>query len=142
MSQITSKVFEYIRSDSETNPDAESYEYYLVWLGVDGSVAHWLFEEFTPSLKITGGVVNTKSEDITKLIKNANKSVQLIAEDLSENEFNTITGINRALVVRRYYKDGAFDNLAVKSEGFEKAKSQFRYNYTIEVEGVEAKIMR
>lgn len=142
MTLIASKVCQYIRPDSVDNPDAEAYEYFLVWLGVDGGVYSWLFEDFTKEKNINGEVVNTKSENITKLYKNANQSIQIIAEDLTENEFDTICDITRALVVRRYFKDGTFDNLAILTDNVEKPKSQFRYNLQLEVAEVEEKIMR
>lgn len=142
MTLIASKICKYITPDSFTNPDAESYEYYLVWLGVDGGVYSWLFEDFTLKKDISGDVINTKSENISKLYKNANKSILLIAEDLSENEFDTISDITRAIVLRRYYKDNSYYNLAILTSRFEKSKSQFRYNFEIEVVEIEDKIMR
>ena len=142
MALIASKICQYIRPDSVDNPDAESYEYYLVWLGVDGGVYSWLFEDFSQKKEINGEVVNTKSDNITKIYKNANKSIELIAEDLSEIEFDAICDITRALVVRRYFKDGTFDNLAILTDKVEKPKSQFRYDLPLEVAEVEDKIMR
>lgn len=142
MALIASKVCEYIRPDSVDNPDAEAYEYFLVWLGVDGGVYNWLFEDFLTQKDINGDVVNTKSENITKLYRNANKSIEIVAEDLTENEFDTISDITRALVVRRYFKDGSFSNLAILTNKIDKPKSQFRYNLELEIAEVEDKIMR
>lgn len=142
MALIASKTCQYIRPDSVDNPDAESYEHYLVWLGVDGGVYSWLFEDFTRIRKVNGEVVNTKSENITKLYKNATRSAILVAEDLTENEFDTISKITRALIVRRYFKSGSFHSLAILTDSIEKPKSQFRYNLELEVERVEYKIMR
>ncbi len=142
MALIASKVCQYIRPDSVDNSDAEAYEYYLVWLGVDGGVYNWLFEDFTKEKNINGEVVNTKSENITKLYRNANQSIEIVAEDLTENEFDTICDITRALVVRRYFKDGTFSNLAILTDSIEKPKSQFRYDLELEVAEVEEKIMR
>lgn len=142
MALIASKTCKYIRPDSSINSDAEAYEYYLVWIGVDGGVYSWLFEDFNQKLDIDGNVVNSKSQNITKLYNNAKRSVELIAEDLTENEFDTIAKITRALVVRRYYKDGSFDNLAILTDRIEKPKSQFRYNLELEVREVEDRIMR
>lgn len=142
MALIASKTCQYIRPDSVSNSDAEAYEYFIVWLGVDGGVYCWLFEDFTRKKDINGEVVNTKSENITKLYRNANKSIQIVAEDLTENEFDTISDITRALVVRRYFLDGSFSNLAILTDKIEKTKSQFRYNLELEVAEVEDKIMR
>ena len=142
MTLIASKVCQYIRPPSSDNSDLEANEYFLVWLGVDGGVYCWLFEDFTNENNVNGEVVNTKSENITKLYKNANKAKQLIAEDLTENEFDTVSDIIRALVIRRYFKDGTFTNLAILTDNVEKPKSQFRYNLELEVAEVEDKIMR
>ena len=142
MALIASKTAKYIRPDSVDDSAAFAYEYYLVWLGVDGGTYSWLFEDFNLKKSINGDVVNTKSENITKLFRNANKSIQIIAEDLTENEFDTISDITRALVVRRYFTDGTFDNLAILTDEVEKPKSQFRYDLPLEVAEVEDKIMR
>ena len=142
MALLGSKLCQYIRPDSSTNPDAESYEYFLVWIGVDGGVYCWLFEDFTLKKDINSEIVNTKSENITKLYRNAERSIQVTAEDLTENEFDTIANITRALVVRRYYKDGTFNNLAIMTDSIDKPKSQFRYNLELEVVEIEDKIMR
>lgn len=142
MALIASKTCEYIRPDSVDNSDAEAYEYYLVWIGVDGGVYNWLFEDFTLKKDIDSDIVNTKSENITKLYKSANRSVEIIAEDLTENEFDTISYITRALVVRRYFKDGTFTNLAIITGDIEKPKSQFRFDLELEVAEIEDKIMR
>ena len=142
MALLGSKLCQYIRPDSSTNPDAESYEYFLVWIGVDGGVYCWLFEDFTLKKDINSEIVNTKSENITKLYRNAERSIQVTAEDLTENEFDTIANITRALVVRRYYKDGTFNNLAIITDSIEKPKSQFRFNIELEIMEIEDKIMR
>lgn len=142
MALLSSKTCKYIRPDSLENPDAEAYEYFLVWLGVDGGIYCWLFEDFNLKKDIRGSIVNTKSENITKLYQNAGKSIELVAEDLTENEFDVISNITRALVVRRYYKDSTYDNLAIVTDSFEKPKSQFRYNLELEVREVEERIMR
>lgn len=142
MSLVSSKICKYIRPDSVTNADAELYEYFLVWISPDSGVYSWLFEDFTEKKQINGEVVNTKSDNITKLYQNASKSIVLFAEDLTENEFDVISDITRALVVRRYFRDGTFDNLAILTNEIEKPKSQFTYDLQIEVEEVEDKIMR
>lgn len=142
MTLIASKLCKYIIPDSFTNPDAEAYEYYLVWLGVDGGVYSWLFEDYTLKKSISGEIVNSKSENITKLYKGVERTIRLVAEDLTENEFDTISEITRALVVRRYYKDGTYKSLAIASNEIEKPKSQFRFNFEFEVMEIEDKIMR
>lgn len=142
MALIASKVCQYIRPDSASDPNAESYEYFLVWLGVDGGVYCWLFEDSELKKRIRGGVVNSKSENITKLYQSATRSVQLVAEDLNENEFDAISNITRVLVVRRYYKDGSYENLAILTDSIEKPKSQFRYNLELKVKEVDDKLMR
>jgi hypothetical protein len=142
MTLIASKLCKYIIPDSFTNTDAEAYEYYLVWLGVDGGVYSWLFEDYTLKKSISGEIVNSKSENITKLYKGVERTIRLVAEDLTENEFDTISNITRALVVRRYYKDGTYKSLAIASNEVEKPKSQFRFNFEFEVMEIEDKIMR
>ncbi|MFA6185484.1 MAG: hypothetical protein WC720_05070 [Candidatus Shapirobacteria bacterium] len=142
MTLIASKLCKYIVPDSFTNPNAEAYEYYLVWIGVDGGVYSWLFEDYTLNKDISGEIVNKKSENITNLFKESNRTIKLVAEDLTENEFDVISDITRAIVIRRYFKDGSYKSLAISTNTVEKPKSQFRYNFEIEVQEVEDKLMR
>jgi len=142
MTLIASKLCKYIVPDSFTNPNAEAYEYYLVWIGVDGGVYSWLFEDYTLNKDISGEIVNKKSENITNLFKESNRTIKLVSEDLTENEFDVISDITRAIVIRRYFKDGSYKSLAISTNTVEKPKSQFRYNFEIEVQEVEDKLMR
>lgn len=142
MAQITSKVCQYIRPDSSANPDVQLYEYYLVWVGVDGSVGQWLFEDSILIKNRDGSVVNTRNENITKLITNANRSVLVIAEDLTENEFNTISKIIDSVEVWRVYRDGTKNKVSIATNEIEKPKSQFRYNLELEIVEQQDKIMR
>ena len=142
MSLIASKTCKYVRPDSSTDQDAEAYEYYLVWIGVDGGIYSWLFEDFTLKKIINSDIINKNSSNITKLYQSSERTIQLTAEDLTENEFDVIANITRALVVRRYYRDGSYDNLAILTDRIEKPKSQFRYNLELEVQEVNDKIMR
>ena len=139
---IDSKIVEYIRPASETNTDAEAWEYFLIWLSPDGGAYCWMFEDFETKLTIEGSVINTKSENITKLFEKANQNVLLIAEDLTENEFDVISDIARALVIRRYFKDGTYTNLAINTNSIRKRKSDMRYNLELEVEQIEKPLMR
>lgn len=142
MAQITSKVCQYIRPDSSSNPDAQLYEYYLVWIGLDGSVGQWLFEDSVLIKEREGNVVNTRNENITKLITNANRSVLVIAEDLTENEFDTIAKIIDSVEVWRVFKDGTKNKVSIATNEIEKPKSQFRYNLELEIVEQQDKIMR
>ena len=142
MALLASKTCKYIRPDSSTDTDAEAYEYYLVWIGVDGGIYSWLFEDFTLKKIINSDIINKNSSNITKLYQSSERTIQLTAEDLTENEFDVIANITRALVVRRYYRDGSYDNLAILTDRIEKPKSQFRYNLELEVQEVNDKIMR
>lgn len=142
MAQISSKVCQYIRPDSFADLTAQVYEYYLVWIGLDGSVGQWLFENSLIIKSRDASVVNTRNENITKLITNANRVVSVIAEDLSENEFDTIAKIIDSVEVWRVYRDGSKNKVSIATNEIEKPKSQFRYNLEIEIVEQQDKIMR
>lgn len=142
MALLATKTCKYIRPDSVDNPSAEAYEYFLVWISPDGGVYCWLFEDFELRKDIDSDLINTKSDNISKLYRNANREITLIAEDLTENEFDTLSDITRALVVRRYYKDGTYDPLAILTDRIRKPKSQFRYNLEIQVAEKEDNLMK
>lgn len=129
-----SKICKYIIPESTTNPDAEVWEYFLVWIAPDGGVLCWLFEDFTKKVEVSGEIINQKTDNITKIFKGANQTIQLVAEDLTENEFDTLSDIIRAKDIRRYFRDGSYKKVAIVSTDFEKPKSQFRYNLLLEIQ--------
>ena len=141
MATIDTKICEYITPESETNAAAEEWEYYLVWQGVDGGVYNWLFEDFTHTQDVQSDIINSKSSNITKVFRAVNNSVLVIAEDLSENEFDTLRQILRAKLIRRYYKDGTYNNVQIITSQTEKPKSKFRYSLQLEIIEIESPIM-
>ena len=140
MALIDTKIVQYLIPDSEADATAEAYEYFLVWVGTDGEVYNWLFTDFLKKKEVAGEVINTKSTRITKLFTASNNFIQLTAEDLTENEFDVISGILDAKTIRRYYKDGTFSNLAIQTDSYEKLKSDFRYNISFEVQEIDSNI--
>jgi len=139
---LDSKICRYIRPDSVTNSLAELYEYYIVWLGVDGGVYCWLFEDFTQDQKIDGDIINQKTDNISKIFKSSQKTISVIAENLTENEFDVISDITRALVIYRYFKDGTRQKISILTDSIEKPKSQFRYNLQLEFMEQENRLMK
>ena len=139
---VASKICKYIVPESETNSEAEAWEYFLVWVSPDGGVYCWLFEDFQARTKIKGEIINTKSDNINKLYTNSTQTIRLTAEDLSENEFDTISDITRAKIVRRYFKDKSYQNLAIVTKDFRKQKSDYRYNLDIEVQEIENSLLQ
>ena len=137
---IDTKICELLTPDSATNTDAESYEYYLVWLAPDGGVYSWLFEDFEQRQRVSGEIINTKTKNITKYFSGAENVITLTAEDLSENEFDSIVTILRAKMVRRYYKNNTFDELAIVTDSYSKPKSQYRYSFQFDVQKIDSPI--
>ena len=142
MALLQSITAQYIVPDSATDPDAESYEYYLRWINPDGAKLQWLFTDFVRQQEVSGQIVNTKTDNINKIYSDANNSVSLVAEDLTENEFDTLVGILRAKNIRRYFKDGSFQELTILTDTYQKQKSQARYRLVIEVVEKESSILR
>lgn len=142
MSLVDNKIAELIIPDSETNSEAEAYEYYLGWLSPDGAPYYQMFTDFTLKIKIKGNVINTKSSNITKLFENAFQTVQLIAEDLTSNQFDTISKLLRSKLVRRYFRDESFINLAIETNSSEKVQSDNRYNINITVSEIEKALLK
>ena len=131
---ITSKTCEYIVPESDNDADYEQFEFFLVWINPDGGVYNWLFEDFVKSVSVDNKTINEKSDNIKTIRTAANQIYTVVAEDLTENEFDVISKITRATMVRRYFKDGTYINMAVLTNNIEKSKSQFRYNFTIEIQ--------
>jgi hypothetical protein len=136
------KIVQYIRPESVTDPAAFAWEYLLVWQSPDGGVYQWLFLDYVLKMEISGSIINTKTENINKLFSGAVETIELAAEDLTENEFDTISDILRAKIVTRVFADGTIEKLAIITDGFEKRKSDARYKLIIEVQPIEKPILK
>ncbi len=141
MAIIASKIVEYRRPESVTNEDAEQWEYFVAWVSPDGGSYCWLFKDFVKRQEIKGEIISTKA-NINKLYKNAFQTVTLIAEDLTLNEADAVADILRAKIIRRYYKDGSYDELAIVTRSYVRRQTGVRYNITLEVAEVEKTILK
>lgn len=142
MALIDSLIFKYIVPESETDSNAESWEYFLVWISPSGAVNHWIFTDFEEKQAISGTVINTKTENINKLFSEAKNTISLTAEDINSNEFDAISTILRAKEIRRYYKDNSFEKLAIVTNSKRKLNSGYRYNFDIEVRKLDSKLLK
>ncbi len=138
---IATKTVEYLRPESVTNPDAERWEYFLVWEGTDGGIYCWLFKDFIKANEVNGEVINPK-KNISKLLNNAPVFVEVVAEDLTLNEFDTLSDLLRVKEVRRYYKDGTYDRLAVVTSKNERRESGVRYNFALMLQEIEKPLLK
>ena len=139
---LDTKICEYIITESGFNPDAESYEFFLIWQSPDGSVNSWLFTDYIEKLQVNGQIINEQTTNINKIFSGAKNTITLTAEDLTENEFNTLTDILRAKIVQRIYKNGNTQNVAIFTDSFEKQKSQHRYKFEFEIQLIDKPILK
>lgn len=138
---IDSKLCKLVRPESYYDSDLEQYEFFLVWQGVDGGIYNWLFEDFTATKQVNGTILNKDTERITKLIESSENSIIVVAEDLTENQFDVISGILEAKIIRRYYKNNSYENVSIITSSFSKNKSKARYNFEIEIQLQNSKIL-
>ncbi len=139
---IAEKTCKYIVPQSVIDTDYEQYEYFLVWVGSDACVYNWLFEDYTRNKNADGEIINNSSSNINKVFKESTNRVTLVAEDLTENEFDILSNIIRSKIVRRYFKDNSYVELAILTDNITKKKSQFNYTLTIEVQEINDNILR
>ena len=142
MSIITEKVFKIVRPDSIFYPDAQEYEYFLNWYSVNSGLHSWMFTDFEEKQKVTGEIVAQNSENINKIFESAENQIRLVAENLTENQFNVICKILRAKNIFRVHKDATIEMVAIISSEYTKRKSDFRYDFEIVVQKENSKIYR
>ena len=139
---IDSKTVKFNIPESEYNSDAEKWEFYIAWQSVDSGVYNWLFTDFRAKLEVSGEVINSDNENITKKFKSTTNTFILIAENLTLNELETIQSILKAKVIRRYYKDNTYDNLAIVSKNNSYQHSDGRYDFKFEVQKVQNPLLK
>ena len=139
---INSKLVKYNTPDSEFDSFAESYEYFLMWQSPDTGVMWWLFTDFIERERGRGDVINKDSQNINKIFDSAEQRVIVVAEDITSNQYSALRDIIRAKEIRRYFKDGTFERLAINTDSTVKRISDQRYNFEIELYRENKKVLR
>lgn len=133
MELIAVKTIEVRRPKSLTDPNYEQYEYMLFWFGNDGGVYSWIFENKIESEKINSEIYNTKTANIQKIFEDVNKTIEITAEDLTENQFDTIATVLKSKNVFRMFKNGTFDKITIGTDQLEKRQTDGRFNLRLQI---------
>lgn len=136
MTLIATKDFAVRIPKSEASPDFEQFEYMIGWYNADGGFYTWLFEDFIKRENIDSEVINKRTEP-SNIFNDSAKTVELVAEDLTETEFHEISKIIRSKNIWRIFKTSsnkAPEKLGIVTSASEEKKSDQRYNFTIRVQ--------
>ena len=131
---ITNQVVEVLEPVSLNDYNLEQYEYFLLWFGIDGSPHWYMFTDFESTQEITAKNYNTNTDSPFRLFSSSENTSLVVAENLNDNEFNTIKEITRAKKLYRLLKDETFTELLIVSSTYEKIESNGRFNYSIRVQ--------
>lgn len=129
---MASKKFEIVRPKSNDNSDYAEYEYLIRWKGRDGSDLIYMFYDAEIENEIRTSIINQDSEDNLQSINDKeNRSIILVAEDLSKNDMLTISQMFSNKYVTRLKKDGTTERYAPDRNRFKYKIKDGRYNLEI-----------
>lgn len=104
----------------------------LIWIGIYGHVCQWLFYDREIQYKTEGQQINLDNPGyIGTILSEQRKEITLVAEDLTENEYDYVSSISRAGLVWRVYKDFTTERLSIKNLDFNHNKSDRRREFII-----------
>ena len=125
-------IYELVTPKSESNPDFEEFEFLLEWYDRNGALNQYLFTDWENETRVRGEVLNIKDESkLSNLLNQEQRSVGLIAENISLNDVRVISGIAVAKRIRRRFKDGTMENVGVDRNRFRHRQLDGRYDIEI-----------
>lgn len=133
---ISDKIFRLKTPDSGSDSNYQNYEYMVAWYGSKGGFYTYLFTDWEQSKEVNTEVLNISDPDkIESLIKAEENTITVTAEDISRNDLIILFSVFKAKKVARLYKDGTYENIAVKSNSKIYKQTDGRYN--VEIDFVE-----
>lgn len=136
MAQIASIDVEVRIPDSSIDIDNAEYEYMLGWYNADGGFYSWLFTDFIRTESVESETINAKTNP-SKIFTKSENSVQLVAEDITENQYHEISKILRTKNIWRIWPtvlNKEPDKVAILSKAKKERKTDGRYNFNIVIQ--------
>lgn len=128
-------VFRVVYPASERDSRLIQYEYMLLWLSPSGGVRQWLFTNVNVSLNES--FENTTIETLSSIRSVPNKEmteISLVAESLSEEDYNYIKSLMQSNLVYRMDKEGGLTSVAIKSGSVNTSLKQKEYTIRINIQ--------
>lgn len=150
MAEITTKIVELIRPDSDTLIDYELYEYLLMWKDKSGVFVQWLFTDWQLKKSTEREPINISDPDkIQSLINDSTTVIQLVAEDIKRDEREMFEALFDSKKCFRLYRNdsenytaGGYERLAILSNSMEWINSKQRFVVNVTVQKVKPYLYR
>jgi hypothetical protein len=123
---------------SESDSNYSEFEFMLAWYSRTGSYMNYLFTDWEERQNVSASPVNIETKEIlTSIIRNEERPVTVVAEDLTLNDLKVLSSIFVAKKIIRVFKDGTTERIAVSGNGQTWRQTDGRYDLKIDVEQYE-----
>jgi hypothetical protein len=121
------KIFEIVRPKSLNDADYEPFEYLIRWKGKNGADYLYMFYDAELQNRVRNEVINSHGTNIKALPSTEERSVNLIAVDLSLNDLEIIAQMFSCTFVTRLKRDSTYERYASDATSFKRRLMDGRY---------------
>lgn len=127
-------VFEVIYPKSHNNAAYAVYEYMLCWYGRDGGWYQYLFYDAEIKEDVDNGVINAEDpEYFSSIVKDHERTVRLVAEDLTLNDIDVMAQLMSNKQIIRLYKNGTSERIVPVMGSYKRNETDGRYNISFRI---------
>lgn len=120
--------------DSYTDYSMREYEWLLEWFSKEGTPAYYLFTDWTNRDRTSTQPINITNDSIQTLIKNEDREVLLVAEDIPKENIEAFRSLAVAKNIARLFTDGSRERVAIKNPmlSYVQSKQRYKFEFTIQ----------
>lgn len=134
MALISDQIYKLETPQSESDSNYAEFEFLLAWYGRSGEYLNYLFTDWNLATDVQASVINrTKEQILSNVIATENRTVRLVAEDLSLNDLTILSSVIVAKEIKRIYKDGTTENVGVDRNSYDYRQTDGRYNFEFDI---------
>lgn len=135
MADFNPILIEVVRPGSLKDSNEDEFEYVLGWNGKNGEPLQQLFTSWENRLRVRTETINLNTpENVRSLINEEERTIQLIAENLTKNQSDVISQTSfSSKQVFRIFKDGTKEPVAILDNSFKSIQTNKRFKVEIQI---------
>ena len=134
MATINTKIIKVETPTSESDSNYEEFEFMLAWYSRTGSYMNYLFTDWRQSQNVRASVINVETEpNLQNIISSEERTIRLVAEDLTLNDRNILSSILVAKKIIRVFKDGTTERVGIERNSVRWRQTDGRYNLEFDI---------
>ena len=140
---MASKLFQVVRPRSLTDPNYAEYEYLIRWTGRDGSDYVYMFENAEFDIRVKNSIINERDSSRIQAVNiEEDRTINMTANDLTENDLSVIAEMFQNKFVTRIKKDGTIERYAPDANSYKYELADGRYEVSFNLKMYEVALWK